>query len=428
VARSKNEKTYRRVAICVDRSRGYGQSLLLGIADYVEAFGPWSLFLDPRSSAGESELWLSRWKGDGVLAFIESPSVARALARSKVATVELSGHRLDLKIPQVINDEIAFGRLAAEHLLDRRFSNFAFSGYRDCAWSDRRLFGFQTALRERAFEPAIFFSEREINPVESWNMVQEELLRWLSSLPKPLGLMACSDRHALRLLDACRRAGFAVPEEIAVIGVDNDEQLCRLADPPLTSVMDNARAIGFEAAGLLDRLMNGRARAANFSPILLPPRGVATRRSTDVTAITDEIIAGSVREIRERSGRGISVKELITASGVSRAVFYTRFRAAVGRLPLEEIQRVRLDRVKTLLLQTGLPLARIAEESGFEHPEYLSVLFKREMGCTPGKFRNTHGRGKKPAPTPSQAPPPKSENDRQTADSARSRKIRQTVS
>jgi LacI family transcriptional regulator len=215
------------------------------------------------------------------------------------------------------------------------------------------------------------------------------LTGWVRQLRKPIGLMACSDHHAQRILDACQRANLVVPEELAVIGVDNDEETCRLSDPPLTSVILNSERVGFEGARLLDKLMRGREKPDKTSPLLVPPIGIVTRRSTEVSAINDPLIANAARAIREKACHGLTVDALLRQFGISRSIFYQRFQDSLGRSPHYEILRVQLDRVKGLLTQTSLPLKKIAEMTGFNNPNYLNVAFKREIGLTPGEYRRT---------------------------------------
>lgn len=375
------------MAVAVDRSLAYGRGVLRGIADYVEAYGPWSIYLEPRSAGRDAPGWLRRWRGDGILAYVEDPALARRLARSGIPVVELFGHRFDLRLPQVGNDDAAIGRLAAEHLLDRSLRRFAFSGYPGEAWVERRFDGFRAALARRGLACDRLDAARSDGTPSRWERGQDRLTRWLRGLPKPVGLFACSDRHAQRVLDACRRAGLRVPDAVAVLGVDNDEETCRLADPPLSSVMDDPRRVGFEAARLLGRRMAGRRVPPG--PRLVPPLGVAARRSTDVAAVDDPLVADAVRAIRARSGQGLRVEDLVAEARVSRAVFYRRFRAATGRTPHDEILRTRIERVKTLLRTTALPLEAVAARTGFDHPEYLSVVFRRETGRTPGAFRRS---------------------------------------
>ena len=389
MSRSSQPKSNLRVAICIDKSRRYGRGVLAGIADYVEAHGRWSLQLNPRASGVYGDNWLRDWDGSGVLAFVEDPRLAKALLRSKIPAVELFGHRLDLGLPHVGNDEEAFGRLAGAHLLERNFVRFAFVGVEGALWSERRLSGFRTAVQRRSIDPVqvLILSDDDAS-LAAWEKNQQRLVGWLQQLRQPVGLMAASDRIALRALNACRQAGLDVPERVAVIGVDNDEETCRLADPPLSSVVDNAREIGWRAAAMLDGLMTKRAGSKPRS-VLVPPSGIAMRRSTEVTAVDDPLVARACQLIRDQACGGLTAEELASAVRVSKSLFYARFKKALNRLPHEEIIRTRLDQAQELLRQTRLPLAEIASRCGFTHPEYFSVSFKRELGVTPGRFRRS---------------------------------------
>jgi LacI family transcriptional regulator len=386
---TRSRQKYPRVAICVDKSSRFGRGALQGIADYLETYGPWSLCLDHHASGSYTTDWLRHWNGDGILGFVSARVLAGQLRRSRISAVEVSGSRLDLQIPQVINDEPLIGSIAAEHLQERRFRHFAFFGYSNTAWSDRRLLGFRDSNAKRGFSTETFLCAHDITSLNGWEQTEQEVTHWLEKLPKPIGLMASSDRLALRILDACHRARLAVPEEIAVIGVDNDEETCRLATPPLSSVMDDPRRIGREAARLLGQLMASNRDSQDMPPVLVPPLGIATRRSTDTTAIDDPLIARSMRLIREHACEGLTVKELLPEVRMSHTTFYERFHTSLGIAPHQAILRVRLERVKNLLKQTDLSLEQIAERTGFSHPEYMQVAFKREVGATPGRYRRT---------------------------------------
>jgi LacI family transcriptional regulator len=212
------------------------------------------------------------------------------------------------------------------------------------------------------------------------------LARWIKGLPKPIGMMACNDFRGQQVLTACRAVGVAVPDEVAIIGVDNDEVVCDLSDPPLSSVVPNKERIGYEAAALLDRLMAGEKLPQQH--LLVEPTGIVTRRSTEVLAIEDRRIADAARFIRERACDGIGVDDVVRAVGsLSRSTLERRYAAIMGRSPKQEILRVRVDRAKQLLAETVFPVAIIAEKLGLEHTEYLNVIFKRETGLTPAQFR-----------------------------------------
>lgn len=383
-------KSQPHVAVCVDQFRSHGRGVMRGIAEYVEAFGPWSLFIDPLADSNYPRGRSENWRGDGILTYIEDVARAQRLRNSGIPTVELFAYRADRLLPLVAHDDLAIGRMAAEHLLGRHFRHFAFSGYANALWSNRRQQGFVEFIAGAGCPPPTCLSVERPNTLAEWEAVQLQLTAWVRQHRKPVGLMACSDHHAQRILDACQRAGVDVPDEVAVIGVDNDEETCRLSNPPLTSVILNSDRVGYEGAKLLDKLMRAKAGAAPPPPLLIPPLGVLTRRSSEMTAITDPLIANAARLIREKACHGLTVDELLRQFGISRSIFYQRFHDALGRSPHYEILRVQLDRVKGLLSQTSLPLKKIAELAGFNNPNYLSVAFKREIGITPGEFRQQH--------------------------------------
>ncbi len=385
-----NGRASRHVAVFVDAAGNYGRRLLEGIADYLETHRLWSIFLQPRATGQFDPAWLRRWKGDGVLAFVEDRQALVRLHKHGIPLVEAYGHLADLRVPSVRTDDHGVGRLAAEHLLARRFDHFAFSGYPDQLWAQRRLEGFEGALREAGYDCSCWNHARSFPVLSQWERAQRNLADWVNGLPRPLAVMACSDRHALNVLDACERAGLTVPDQVAVIGVDNDPCICRLANPPLSSVADNPHKIGYEAAALLDRLMLGKAKRTDTAPVLIPPMGVVARRSTDVTVTSDPLVRDVLQFIHADACNDISVATILKRLPISRSALYRRFRQAVGHPLHEHILAVRLDRVKHLVTQTSLPLTQIAQRAGFEHVEYMGAVFKRIYGMTPGQCRRLH--------------------------------------
>ena len=348
-----------RVAVCVDRAQGYGNAALRGIAKYVETFGPWSLFIDGRFSGDYAESWLQRWNGDGILAYVEDSRLAKSLRRSGIPTVEMFGHRYDLGLAQVCPDNEAVGKMAAEHLLERKFCHFTFCGYSGHPFSELRYRGFASTIKRAGYDCKLHLVPRHACILKQWAQVQQQLVHWLAALPKPMAIMACTDRHAQRVLDACRRADLSVPEEIAVIGAGNDEELCRLSNPSLTSVDFDVELIGYEAAQVLHRLFTNNC--AGNTQVLLNPARVVTRTSTDIMAIPDQLIASVVRHIREHACSGLMVNDLLSRFRISRTTFYARFEKALGRSPHDEILRTKLERARHLLTQSNLAIERVAE-------------------------------------------------------------------
>jgi LacI family transcriptional regulator len=387
-----------RVALLVESSRSFGRELLMGIARYLRIHDHWSVEFEESEPWVKVPEWFDRWQWDGVIARVQSPAMARAVGALGVPVVDLSGCQTDSPFPTIRSDETAVGRMAAEHLLRRGFQQFAFCGLNGFDWSDRRRTAFSDRVAEAGFPCVGFDSNTRRNSTkdhdEHSKRFEKELMRWLESLPDQTGLMACNDSRGRQVLNCCRELGIAVPDALAVIGVDRDEVLCELSSLPLSSVILNAKQIGYEAAALLDRLMAGE-RALDAS-VLVKPIGVAERHSTDVFAIEDRKIASALKFIREHACEGVDVKSLLKVVPLSRSVLERRFTQILGRSPKTEILRVRLDRVCQLLAESDLSLEDVAGKAGFDHPEYMSRLFKKKMGITPGQFRKQAGPGRLP--------------------------------
>lgn len=373
----------RKVALLIETSNAYARGLLHGVVAYMREHGPWSIHLAETGRGDAPPEWFADWNGEGVIARIENLGIARAIRKLKIPVIDVSAARLVPALPWLETDDSAIARLAAQHLLECGFKNFGYCGDTRFNWSNWRQDHFRKHL-EAAGRGCSVFTSKQPHLTDDESDV-EEIGEWLENLPKPTGIMACYDFRGRQVLDACRRRNISVPESIAVIGVDNDELLCNLATPPLSSVIPNTHRTGYEAAFLLDRLMNGHKIPS--TPTFIEPLGVATRQSTDVLTIDDPNVTRALRFIREHACKGIRVKDVLRAAPQSRRVLEARFQKLIGRTPHEEIVRVQLDRARSLLAETDLPLTQVAERSGFAHAEYLSVVFKKYMGVPPSRFR-----------------------------------------
>jgi LacI family transcriptional regulator len=386
------QSSRRRVALLIETSRGYGRGTLLGVAKYIRERGPWSIFLQEQIFCDDLPDWIRTWEGDGLITRVENPAMATLTRRLGVPAVFLRDVPATLRVPCVITDHVAVGRYGFAHLRERGFRHYAFCGFNGAEYSDARRDSFVESVRESGLRCHVFGGEGPPRPGSTTfheargSKDGPQVARWIKRLPKPIGLMACNDFRGQQVLTACRAAGVPVPDEVAVIGVDNDEVLCDLSDPPLSSVVPNKERIGYEAAALLDRLMSGEKPAQ--LRLLIEPTGIVTRRSTEVLAIEDRRIAAAARFIRERACEGIGVDDVVRAVGcLSRSTLERRYVAIMGCSPKQEILRVRVERAKQLLAETVFPVAAIAERLGLEHTEYLNVIFKRETGVTPAQFR-----------------------------------------
>jgi len=394
MARSRSTPLRRppRVAVLIEASNAYGRGLLEGIHRHVREHDPWTILLPEHGRGLPPLAMFSRWQGDGMIARIETPAIAAAVAtlrrRLGIPVIDVSAARLLPGVPYVETDDTAIARLAADHFVERDFRHFAFLGDDRFRWSDNRGAALTAALGARGRTVAMF--DRRTRHGTRGGDEDAAIELWLVRLPKPLALFACYDVRGRQALDACRRAGIAVPDEVAVLGVDDDEVLCSLSSPPLSSVIPDSRGAGRLAAGLLERLMQGEILEAE--EWLLPPLGIAARQSSDALAIDDQLVVAAVRLIRERACAGIKVQDVVREIGTSRRILDDRFAARIGHTPHEEIARQRFRRVEQLLAETDLPLTKIAERCGFRHAEYMTVAFGRRHGMPPSRWRAVHRR------------------------------------
>jgi LacI family transcriptional regulator, galactose operon repressor len=390
------------VAILIETSRAYGRGLLGGVANYVRDHGPWIIYRQEQKLMDQIPHWLKTWRGDGIITRLENPGAIKFMRRLGVPVVQLHTVPRDLKIPSVLPDNESIARMAFEHLRERGFRHFGFSGFNGADYSDRRRDAFVRLVREHGLHCHVFKNAWELGLVNRAPQLgyhdldtvaagylgaknRELAARWIKELPKPLGLMTCNDIRGQQMLDTCYTAGVAVPDEVAVIGVNNDEVLCDLSNPTLSSVVPNTKRIGYEAAALLDRMMSGKK--VSPAPVYVEASGVITRRSTDALAIKDRPIAAAVNFIREHIYEDISIGEVAEAATLSPRMLQRRFLKIVGHSPKNEILRVRINRAKQLLTETDFPLKWIADKTGFGKLEYLIRIFRKKTGLTPGRFR-----------------------------------------
>jgi LacI family transcriptional regulator len=374
-----------RVALIIESSTIFGRHVLHGVARYTRMHQSWSIFLEQREFGAMPPAWLLRRRWDGIISRPTNRRLAEAFRRMKVPVVDLNSLHDDLGFPRIRSDNRAIGRMGAEHLLERGFRHFAFCGYSVVEWSALRREGFLDALAKSRHVPHVYESTWRGGHIPNWDEDQNRIAKWIQSLPKPCGLIAVNDSRGQQVLDACRRVDVAVPEMLAVVGVDNDEVLCELCDPPLSSIIPNPQRIGFEAAAMLDHLMTGAK--PSLKGMLIEPIGLKTRQSSDVLAVEDPDVAAAMTYIRDHAADGCIVQDVLNHVPLGRSCLERRFRKYLGRSPQAEIHMMRIKRIRQLLAETELPLSRIAELVGYEHPEYMNVVFKRVTSQTPGQYR-----------------------------------------
>lgn len=374
----------RHVALLVETSNAYGRGLLLGIRNYLIANPGWSIYLGEHGRHETDLSWLDSWRGHGVIARIENEQTADHVRRLGLPAVDLSAARLLPELPCVETDDDVIAQWAVDHFAVRGLRHFAYCGDARFAWSVKRGARFAQHARERGFEPEEFHME------PSGTLADDRLAMadWLQSLPKPVGILACYDIAGQELLEACKIAGLAVPDSVAVIGVDNDELICNLTSPPLSSIQSDAIGTGFLAASLLDEMMAGEQVDAKLR--LIEPLRVVTRQSSDLLSVSDPQVAKALQLIRDHADDGVAVTTVQQAVGLSRRSLDYRFLSVLGRTVHDEITRVRMERLADLLIGTDRTLTQLAEGLNFNHSEYMGVAFKKFTGKSPGEYRRAN--------------------------------------
>jgi LacI family transcriptional regulator len=369
---------------------------MCGIARFVQASANWRVLYEERKVNDDLPGWLRKGACDGVLARTHGYRQLSLLRDLDVPIVNLrESPRCPPDVATILSDHAMIARLAADHLIEKNLRHFAFCGYTGVTFSELRWECFQKAVRSRGYKASLF-TERDWETGSfpgragrnRWK--DEAMTAWLQSLPKPVGIMACNDRCGRLVLGACARAGLHVPNEVAVIGVDNDEVICALAIPPMTSVDPSAEHIGFKAAELLNDILDGVVTPE--PTILIPPAKVVTRASTDTITIGDPILVQALQFIRDQGGISITTDDILdhlakSSHLVSRSTLERKFQILLGSSPHDEIVRARLNRVEQLLVGTNYSLERIADIVGMGERQQLVSFFIRHKGITPGAFR-----------------------------------------
>ncbi len=372
-----------QILLLIETSSAFARRLIRGVAAYCHEHGRWVLRL---REGGVEALGHTRWDPaafDGIIARLETQRIVDVVSAAGLPVVNVSGTPWNASIPWVDVDNTEASNLVVEYFCSRGFQHFAFCGVKAFPWSQAR----EQLLSERLVSGGLSLDSFSLNYLGDVNdpHKRNRLLEWLVSLPKPVALMACNDVCGRVVIEACEEVRLSVPDEVAVMGVDNDELVCELSDPSLSSVIPNTEKIGHTAASVLDRLLAGRP--AEPTTIKVDPIGIETRRSTDAAVTGQPLIRLAVRFIHDRATKGINVEDVLRDIPISRTALENGFRELLGRTPHAEITRVRLLHAQQLLATTTLSVSQVAVRCGYERPEYFSSAFRRETGLSPSEFR-----------------------------------------
>jgi LacI family transcriptional regulator len=378
---SQQDSSFRvkHIALSFPLRLGSWQEIVRGVCRYIEIEKSWLISIHNDDDVTNA----LAGSPDGIIASIQSADAACKLQSWGGPVVATAGEFEDHNFVQIGCDPLATGKLAADHLMLLHGRAYAYFGYPDSPRSRLTLQGFSHCLQEAGIEVVDCGSGFERSSRTAFPS-DRAIRAWLSKLPYPAAVFCSSDLLAHHLARACISAGRRVPQDIAILGTSNDEFLCTVSQPPLSSVGLPYTALGYESAKLLDAHMS-KSTVPRRSE--LPPLGVITRQSTDPAALAEPSLATALRFIRDNATNRIGVDDIAAASGLSRSSLERRFRAVVGRSPLAELLRERVDRAQHLLVKTGLAMKEVAVAAGFHDVRHLSVTFRQKTGITPGKYR-----------------------------------------
>lgn len=378
-----------RILLIIETSRAYGRKLLRGIARYAMMNGPWEIehlapfYLKQSQTVGDISLKMIK-DVDGII--MREQKQIEPLIESGIPIVFASYLTNDFDVPMIRTNDESIARLAFRYFLERGFESFTFFGFDGMFWSDNRKTAFASFVQEAGYS-CHEYPGSQSKTQQKWAQEQEMVANWLKQLPKPIALLACNDDRAQQILTVCRCAGLSVPEEIAIIGVDDDEFVCTLAHPPLSSISLSNEIAGYEAASVLDRMIQGEKITNLVIPV--DANSVVTRQSSDVLAIRDPVIAQAVQFIREHVREPIQIDDLLNRIPVSRRSLCDRFKQAMGQSIHQYIKKHRIGHIEHLLIDTEMPISQIAFHMGFSSDEHIATYFRSVKKTTPHKFRTS---------------------------------------
>jgi LacI family transcriptional regulator len=375
----------KRIVLLVETSREFGRQLIMGIARYSRINGPWSFYKE-QIGLKSSIPHLTSWKPDGII--MRDSLLNKELLKLKIPTIlAIHDSSYPKHLPVIKTDSPSIAKMASEHLIQKGFKNFAFCGFDNYEWSDERKKHFNRFNGEAGYQTHVYSSPKG-NRINDWENEQRRIIEWMKTLPKPVGMLTCNDDQGQHVLEVCKRIGLKVPEDVAVIGVDNDPMICEIGDPPLSSIALNVESAGYEAARLLDELINDKNMRGQ--QITVSPTHIVQRQSSDILAVDDPEVASAVRFIKENARNKIWVNEVVEKTRVSRRTLEQRFRNTVHKSVYEEIRQVRVEWISRLLIETDLSISDITSMFSFTDMEHISRYFKKEKGIGLREFRKLH--------------------------------------
>lgn len=377
-----------RIILFLEATRGFDRGLLSGVARYSALNGPWTFYRRPhgylRSKRRLAPEELSAWKPDGAICPVGQVD---ELLRLRVPLIAYDVNEYSGRVPRVLSEDFEAGRLAAQHLLDLGHRHFAFCAYTGIRWSRERCQAFCDSVEREGCTVAIYRPESRRSA--AWAREEPHVRRWLETLPKPIGMLCANDDRAASILETCQTLGYGVPEDVSIIGVDDDQYVCELQNPPLSSVRMASDKAGYEAAALLDQMIHGKERMAG-QQIVAHATGVTARQSTNVLMVRSADVRKALRFIRENAARPIRVADIVKVTNLSHRTLNDRFHLELGCSINKQLTRARIAYISRLLTETEMRIHEIATLVGYEDDRHFSRYFKRATSLTPQAYRRKH--------------------------------------
>lgn len=379
-----------RVIFISDFTESFAFKLLKGLVSYSRTHGDWEICRMPpeyKKNIGIAGVvdWAKRWKADAVIGQFDASEDIGLFRKNGIVVVAQDYQQRFKGIPNITADYIGTGRMAAEYFLERGFKNFAFFGFKDVCWSDERYEGFRNTIEKAGFGDS--FSEYRGQDIHAlWYYERENVSRWIQQLPKPVAVMACDDNQGTNLIGACNSIGVKSPAEVAIIGVDDDEMVCELNIPSLSSIRVDIEKGGFETAALIDRLVNNGGE--EVCDVVLKPEKVVGRISSASYGTSDAEIQKAIQFIHTNLQKKIAVKDILENVPLSRRLLERRFKAVTGKAVYQYISEQKIQLFANMLADTNEPVINLAINLGESDSKGISRRFKVVYGCSPNEWRN----------------------------------------
>jgi LacI family transcriptional regulator len=381
-----------KIVLLSDFSEEYNKNLLRGITRYSKDHGPWTFCKMPtyyRETLGIDGIlkWAKEWEANGIIGqFYNGEEVAK-FTKARIPVIAQDFKERFTDIPNITGAYRETGALGADYFLKKGFKNFAFYGFGNIVWSRERAEGFEERIQEAGFD-VHYYEHKDSRGIDLWYYKPSALSDWLKSLPKPVALMACDDNQGHHITEAARHAGIRIPDELAVLGVDNDEMICDLSDPPLSSIELDSEKSGYEAARLMEQMIDGDVCYAD--DIVVNATQVVTRHSTDIFASKDKYIVSALKYIHGNLDKNLKVDQVLKEVPLSRRSLEKRFIMTTGYPVYEYIYNQRIEKFTQKLLETDMTIFEIALDLGLSDSKNIARQFKQIKGVTPMEYRKQH--------------------------------------